>query len=493
MQQPGLPVTSIAEALQSALRHHNSGNLAEAERLYREILKQEPHHAESLHLLGVIAFQAGRADAAQELIQQAIALNPSAPEFHSNLGNVLKAVGSPEEAMACYRRALALRPDFPDAYYNIGNAHLNEERFDEAIACFQESLRLRPNYAPACVNLGNAFRSLGRIAEAIDSYDRVPRDAADFAESRWNRAIAILLSGDLARGWEEYECRWNLERAKSLRRNFKEPVWDGSPIDGRTILIHAEQGYGDTIQFIRYAPLVATQGARVVVECQAHLVTLISKMRGIERVVAAGDPLPAFDFHVPLLSLPRIFGTTLENVPAPTSYLHSDPALAHRWTVRLRGETTRLKVGLVWAGGTSDPKRDCSLAMLGELAGTPDTVFVSLQKGTAAAQAVSPPAGMSLIDANQWLNDFADTAAAISQLDLIVSVDTSVLHLAGALGRPAWGLLRFAPDWRWLLGRTDNPWYPSVRLFRQELPGSWQAPISAIAMELVKWREQMRK
>ena len=482
-------MADIAEALRTALQYHSIGNLADAERIYRQILALDPRHADSLHLLGVIAFHAGRPDAARELIQRAIAVNPSAPEYHSNLGNILEASGSLEEAIASYRRALVLRPGYADAQFNLGNAYSKGDLLEQAVACYQASLRLRPDYPPAWLNMGNALRSLGRIPEALECYRRVPNDAVDVAEARWNRAIALLLSGDYASGWGEYECRWTLERTKPRLRKFLHPAWDGSNIPGRTILLHAEQGFGDTIQFIRYAPLVAARGARVIVECQPELVKLIGDMNGIERVVPAGETLADFDLHLPLLSLPRIFRTTLDTVPAAMPYLRADPTLASRWTKKLSlGRKKRFKVGLVWAGGTSDPKRDCSLAMLGALVTAPDTVFVSLQKGDAAGQAVHPPAKMALLDLGPALNDFADTAALISQLDLVISVDTAVAHLAGALGKPVWTLLRFAPDWRWLLGRDNSVWYPAMRLYRQHAPGDWSQALARLAQDFAALR-----
>ena len=480
----------IAEAFSTALRLHNSGDLANAERIYREILSVDPNHADSIHLLGVIAFHAGRPDVARQLIQHAVALNPAAPEYYSNLGNVLKEAGTLEEAIGCYQRAISLRPEFADAHYNLGNAFLQGDRLEEAVAAYRESIRIRPDFLPVCVNIGNALRSLGRVREAIGFYDKVHEGAADFAEARWNRAIALLLSGELAEGWDAYECRWNLERAKPRLRNFTQPAWDGSNAAGRRILLHAEQGFGDTIQFIRYAPMVAALGARVIVECQPELTKVASRIDGMVQVVPAGDALPEFDAHLPLLALPRIFRTTLKSVPSQVPYLSADPALARQWTSRLPRRKGVLKVGLVWAGGTSDPKRDCSLAQLAALAdAAPGAAFVSLQKGGAAAQAASPPAHMTLLDVGGRLSEFADTAAVISKLDLVISIDTSVLHLAGALGKPAWALLRYAPDWRWLLGRADSPWYPTMRLFRQTVPGAWQEPIGEMARALAQLRK----
>jgi Flp pilus assembly protein TadD len=471
-----------ANALQLGLRHHNAGNLAEAERIYRQILTVDPRHADSLHLLGVIAFHAGRADASRELIQKAIAINPAVPEYHSNLGNVLKAFGDVENAIASYRQALALRPEFADAQYNLGNAFLNDERLEEALTHYREALRIRPDYAPAWVNIGNTLRSLGRIGEALEFYDKIQAGAPDFAEARWNRAIALLLSGNYAAGWEAYECRWDLLRARPRLRSFVQPQWDGSDLAGRTILLHAEQGAGDTIQFVRYAPLVSRLGARVLVECQPSLVDLVAGMQGVDKVVAAGDSLPQFDVHLPLLSTPRVFRTSRDNVPATVPYLQ--PVRGRKWTGKLSRSKNVMKVGLVWAGGTSDTRRDCGLAAFGALSGVANVQFVSLQVGDAVAQLAGKPAAMTLIDASTGIADFADTAALIDKLDLVISVDTSVAHLAGALAKPVWTLLRFAPDWRWLLGTKKSAWYPTMRLYRQHAPGDWSRVIADVAQDL---------
>jgi tetratricopeptide (TPR) repeat protein len=482
-------VPSIGEALQAALAHHQAGNLAEAERLYRQILVLDPRHADALHLLGVIAFHAGRADAGRALIGQAIAINPQVPEYHNNLGNILKESGSPEEAFACYRRALALRPAFVDAHFNLGNAYGKEERFEEAIESYRAALGLQQDHFGTWHNLGNTLRSLGRTDEALDCYRRVPPSSPVFAEARWNQAITRLLAGDLARGWEDYESRWDLERAKPRRRSFTQPAWEGGPARGRRILLHAEQGLGDTIQFIRYAALVKARGLKVLLECPAPLQSLLARAPGVAQAVASGEPLPEFDLHLPLLSPPRLFGTTLQSIPAPRAYLSPDPSLARKWKAKLGAAGKTLRVGLVWAGGTSDRKRDCGLAALAPLAAARNATFYSLQVGEAAAQAASPPAGMKLVDLSVELKNFSDTAALVGQLDLVVTTDTAAAHLAAALGKPTWILLRYAPDWRWLLGRDDSPWYPSARLFRQRKPGEWAEPIDRAAVALRAFRK----
>jgi hypothetical protein len=294
-----------------------------------------------------------------------------------------------------------------------------------------------------------------------------------------------LLAGNFERGWREYEWRWKLKDHRG--HIFSSAAWDGSDVSGRTVLLHAEQGFGDAIQFIRYAPLVAGRGARVVVQCPEELASLIGRVEGVEKVVADGGQLPDFDLQCPLLSLPRVFGTTLENIPVEIPYCTADALLSRKWKDRLQHEDSRFKIGLVWAGRTKAKRergRTCSLALFSALAGFDGVIFYSLQKGEGAEQAKNPPENMELIDYTEEIHDFSDTAAFIGNLDLVISIDTAVSHLAGALGKPVWTLLPFAPDWRWMLNRDDSPWYPTMRLFRQPSPGDWEAVIKDIAGEL---------
>jgi len=297
----------------------------------------------------------------------------------------------------------------------------------------------------------------------------------------------LLVRGDFLQGWEEYEWRWKTKDAAFPERNFAQPQWDGSPLEGRTLLLHAEQGLGDAIQFIRYLPLVAQNGGNIVLECQPELQRLFQRMAPDLPVLAMGQALPAFDVHCPLMSLSRVFSTDLGNIPQTVPYLHADAAEAALWGERLAGLGSSLKVALVWAGNPTnknDRKRSLKLASLAPLAEVPGVRFISLQKGDATAEARTLPAGVALIDVAEDLKDFADTAALLANLDLVISVDTAVVHLAGAMGRPVWTLLPFAPDWRWLLGRADSPWYPTMRLFRQPAIGDWDAVIAEVREQL---------
>lgn len=348
-------------------------------------------------------------------------------------------------------------------------------------AAYRRALALQPQHVGALTNLGRAFQKQAQPQEAIVCFERALALKPDLPEAHWGLATQRLLLGDFARGWEEYEHRWALPENQGLRREFAAPRWDGDDIAGRTILLHVEQGIGDTLQFVRYAPLLARRGARVIVLCQPPLKRLLMEMDDIS-VVADGEPLPGFDLHLPLMSLPRLFGTTLATIPADVPYLRTDPVDVRAWNGRLGGKD-QFKIGLVWAGNRrhlNDRNRSCTLEALAPLAAVPGIRLYNLQKGEAATEIRNAPTNMDFVDLNGELVDFADTAAVITCLDLVITVDTAVAHLAGALARPAWLLLPFAPDWRWMLAREDSPWYPSLRLFRQNQAGDWGGVLTAV-------------
>ena len=382
-------------------------------------------------------------------LRRALALKPDYAEAHNNLGGALSAQGNLDEAVACYRRALALKPDYAEAHNNLGGALSDLAKFDEALACYRRALRLKP----------------------------------DYAEAHWNQALLTLLTGDFERGWAEYEWRWKTKQLHFERRTFSQPRWDGQPLAGRTILLHAEQGLGDTIQFVRYVSLVKVRGGRVVVECQPPLLPLLADCPGIDQVVARGNPLPAFDVQAPLLSLPGILGTTLDSIPDRVPYLRADPELAQAWRKRLEA-LDGFKVGIVWQGNPpfkGDRQRSIPLRQYEALARVEGVQLVSLQKGAGADQLGKLAASFPVLDLGEQLETFSDTAAVLKNLDLLISSCTSVPHLAGALGVPVWLALPFVPDWRWLLEREDSPWYPHHRLFRQSRPGDWSEVFERIA------------
>jgi tetratricopeptide (TPR) repeat protein len=508
---------SLDELFAAALQHHQAGRLAEAERQYRRVLATSPRHADSLHMLGMVEHQKGRFAPAITLITQAIALNPAAAPYHFNLGRACEDAGRLEEAADAYRRAVALWSDNPDAHANLGNVLQALGQLDEAAGCFRAAIALEPGFAEAHTNLGNALRDLGQLDEALASGRRAVELAPGFAEAHSNLgatcarlghqeeamtcyrralelqpglaeahnnlAMALLARGEMAAGWEEYEWRWQTRRMAPGRRAFTQNQWQGEPAPGQVVLLHAEQGLGDTLQFCRYARLVAARGLRVVLEVQKPLVPLLSGLKGVEAVVARGDALPRFDLHAPLLSLPRLFGTREGTIPGETPYLHADAAVAAQWRQRLEAAAGPGKlVGLAWAGSpelAADRQRSMAPELLAPLFAVPGVKFVSLQKSGPAA-----PADFPMLDFMSGMDDFADTAALVANLDLVISVDTAIAHLAAALGKPVWLMNRFDPCWRWLAGRRDSPWYPNLRLYNQSQPDGWAPVVSAIAQDL---------
>jgi tetratricopeptide (TPR) repeat protein len=361
-------------------------------------------------------------------------------------------------------------------------------RLEESLAVFEQAIALRPSYADVHYNRGNVLAELRRYDEAIAAYRQCLQLAPQHAEAHANLAGPLLLTGDFAQGWREYEWRWRVRDFTSPPRNFAQPRWDGSELAGRRILIHAEQGIGDMFQFLRYLPLVAARGGRVILECRPETKRLAAANADGWEVLASGETLPAFDVHCPLLSLPLAFGTRLETIPAKVPYMRVDPALAEKWRQRLAGVSRRRKVGLAWAGNPvfkfDHLRSPRELAVLAPLGAAADVEFVSLQKGKAASQAAAPPPGMRILDWTNELNDFAETAALIAGLDVVVSSDTALAHLAGAMGKQVYVMLPAAPDWRWLLTGDSSPWYPTARLFRQSAAGRWDDVAAGIAAAL---------
>lgn len=614
------PMT-IPQALEHAVRLHKSGNLREAEAIYRQILAGHPDQPDAQHLLGVMALNGGQPQVAIDLINRAIAVQPAVADYHANLalaltkvdrlaqaiaaaqkavalrpqsaqwqfnlaslfrranrldeaitayraalslqpglaeawnnlGNALAAKGQPEEAMSAYRKAIAIRPDYVEAhnnlaalltgqgrldeaisvvrhaialrgdaqgYYNLANALTFKGQFADAIDSYRQALALRPDYAEAWNhlsialrrhgkleegaaaarkaidlnpqffaarnNLANALKELGRFQEAAATYRQAIAIQPESPHAHFNLGATLLLLGDIETGWAEYEWRWRAPDYYRSTRAGERPRWDGSPLAGRRILLLAEQGFGDVIQFVRYAPLVVERGGTVIVECQPELKRLLTRAPGVGQIVTLRDRLTDYDLHCPLMSLPLALRVTVQTIPATVPYLSADPALAEQWQARLAG-TNELKVGLVWAGNPghiNDRTRSLPLSAFAALSQVPAVRFFSLQKGAAGKQAADPPANLNLTDWTSDIDDFADTAALITNLDLVIAADTAVAHLAGAMGKPTWVLLPTVPDFRWLLGRSDSPWYPTMRLFRQESYGNWAPTIARIVQAL---------
>lgn len=499
------------------------GKLDEAIADHQRAVTLDPNQAQAYYNLGVALKEKGDLDAAIAAYQRAIALKPDYAKAHGNLGNALREKDRIDEAIAACRQAIALKPDFAEAYSNLGAALRDAERYDEAIAACRQALALRPQFPESCANLGNALRDtgaeddavaayrqaiafkpdfaeaytnlgtvlkdMGRLDEAADAARRAVALQPDSPEAHYSLAFVLLMRGDFAEGWVEHEWRWLFKDFPAHRWSSSKPQWDGSDLAGRTILLYCEQGYGDILQFIRYAPLVSERGGRVIAVCPAELHRLFRCLPGVSQWIAFDEPLPAFDVQCPLMSLPLAFGTTPATIPAAVPYLHADAGDVDRWRARLAGEPAGLKVGLVWAGRPThknDRNRSLSLSLFEPLARVPGVSFYSLQKGPASSQAKQPPRGMRLIDWMDELNDFADTAALVANLDLVIAVDTSVAHLSAALGKPVWLLAPHVTDWRWPPGRDDNAWYPTLRVFRQPATNQWRAAIDRMAERLAQ-------
>lgn len=463
------------------------GRLDEAIASYRKALTLRPEAVEVLdNLAGALRAQ-GELDAAEACYERAITLRPDWIESHIGLGVVQREQGRFEDAVARYEHVLALAPDQPETRINLGVALVDLGRSQEAVGQYERALALQPNRAETHNNLGVALERQGRHTEALACYGRALELRPDYAEAHFNRAHALLITGELKEGWEEYEWRFAVAR---YDRNFGRPLWSGEPLAGLTILLHSEQGFGDTLQFLRYVPLVAKLGGRVILEVPESLVRVARSVEGASAVSAAGEALPAFDCHCPLLSLPRVFGTDLATIPNRVPYLRPPARALAAWAERI-GDAPGLRVGLVWAGTTIGPLDLRLLEPFWQVAGVS---WFSLQVNR-EADGLPLPAGVKFVELSPWLADFAETAAAVCQLDLVVSVDTAVAHLAGALARPAWVMLPAAPDWRWLLGRQDSPWYPTMRLFRQPSVDDWSAVAREIAdalAQVARWREAPR-
>lgn len=450
-----------------------------------DILKSGPG-AEAYYNLGVLLQDHGGFDEAISNYMKAIQIKPNFVEAYYNLGVASQHLGQPDKAINCYQEVIRLNPDHSAAYLNLGIALKETEQLDEAIKAFQMALQLKQDYDIAYYNLGNVYVSKGQFNEAKQLYQKTIELNPNYAEAHLNIAQLNLLFGNLRDGWKGFEWGWQIEGVMT-HRNFVQPSWDGSDVSGRTILLYSDQGFGDTIHFIRYAPLVIQRGAKVVIECPAELMPLIQTIEEIHQVVVQGSQLPDFDLHCHILKLPEIFETTLETIPSKIPYIFPDPSKVKKWHDTIQTDGTSLKVGLVWSGDPNfkrDQTRSCTLELFSRIGYFHEITFYNLQKGAAAQQVKNPPEGMKLVDYMDEINDFSDTAALIENLDLVISVDTAIAHLTGALGKPVWTLLPFVPDWRWMLNREDSPWYPTMRLFRQASTGDWESVIDHVKESL---------
>jgi Flp pilus assembly protein TadD len=515
------PVDSIAVLFQQATAYYNAGQFVEAELLLHRGLATAPGHSDSLHLLGIIAHQRGNQDLAAELIAQAIKLRSSVPFYHGSLGIVLRAQGQLESAAKCFRKAVQLKPDYVDMRCGLADTLCALGQNDEAVQQYRKVLLQRPDDSGVLENLAIALNNLGRLEEASSAFEHAARlrpDRAELAywsgavrmslghrteaEALFRRAIAmqpdyptahmslaaeLLVTERFAEGWQELEWRWR--QPSQPAPSFAQPRWTGGDLAGRILLLYAEQGFGDTLQFCRYASLFE-KDASVVLRVPRPLIRLLGSLPGNRQLVAEDEELPPFDVQCPLLSLPAAFHTALDTIPAQIPYLRAPATAAAHWRDRLSG-LPRPWIGLVWSGNPQfpqDAERSLSFGRMKPLLRIPGVTFISLQKGHTGIKP-HDATGRLLHDWTDELADFADTAGLIEALDLVISADTAVAHLTGALGRPVWLMNRFNPDWRWLLNRDDSPWYPTLRQFRQKRPYDWDSVIRDVtaALPTLQW------
>ncbi len=479
--------TAIGGDPDNAMGYNNLGNALRikghfegAVQCFKKALQLNPDSADFYKNMGNALRDKGEMAEAMASFREALRLRDGDAEIHYNIANLYKETGRAEAAAASYREALRIDPLFLDACYNLGNVLRESGRYDEAIGTYRRALGIDPDYFEAYNNMGVAFKEKGDTANSIGCYQKALEINPTIPEAQWNLSLVYLLAGEFSEGWKRYEWRWEKADYRLYLRHFSQPLWDGSDIAGKTILLHAEQGYGDAIQFVRYVPLVAKTGAKVIVEVPGGLVTLCETVDGAARVIRRGDDLPVFDCHCPLLTLPMVFQTQLSSIPDRIPYLAADKVGEATWHERLVADGGGFRVGLVWSGNPehkNDRNRSIPMEKLVPLLDTDRVLFYSLQKGKAAEVLNGGTYGRRIIDYTEDLNDFADTAALLANLDLVISVDTAVAHLAGAMGRSVWLMLPHAPDWRWLLKRDDSPWYPTMRLFRQPAPGDWEKVI----------------
>lgn len=469
---------SFQQTLKLAFAAHNEGRHAEAEACCRILLQINPADAQLLFLLGMVLHKTNRAAEAAGWLQRAAELQPGDARIFSGLGCAWRGLGNWADAAKSFARATELEPQNGDHFYHLGIASHHLDDLERALAAFEKAVELNPRDAPSWNNLGKVYKQFNRLDESIAAFNRALEISPAYELARHGRAISLLTAGQLDQGFREYETRWS----KIKPRLFPEPRWHGEAIVGKTLFLHAEQGFGDAIHFARFVRLARERVGRVILECRPELKSLFSFSKLADEIIAYGDPVPAFDVFTSIISLPGLLGIHEKNLPGGTPYLKSPPAEnlppARSGTVR---------VGFVWAGSAThsdDASRSVPLATFAPILQTPGVTFYSLQIPLPERDQPLLRTLPNVLDLSPDLKDFLATAAFVSQLDLVIAVDTGVVHLAGALAKPVWTLTQFDADWRWFLGRSDTPWYPTMRLFRQAQRGQWSPVIARVAAAL---------
>ncbi|MCG8529213.1 MAG: tetratricopeptide repeat-containing glycosyltransferase family protein [Desulfovibrionales bacterium] len=489
---------AIVDLLKQGLAFHQKGNHTQAEAIYNEVLNRVPEQPDAIHFLGVLATNRHDFTTAGEYLNRAIELSPENPACYNNLGNLYQQFQDFESSIPLYEKTLELDPNHYMAMNNLGVAHIRMGDYKRALGLCQRALEISPEYSGGWNNLGECYTKLGEHGKGEACYKKALSFEPDMVDANWNMALSLLIRGDLLAGFEAYQWRWKRPDtpAMGVAPGLK---WNGANFYGKSILIHEEQGAGDTLQFIRYLPLLKAAGARVILEISPGLTRLFTGMEGVDKLwvrntKASTRDIDRFDCYSPILDLPFHFKTTLDTIPGPTPYIFPDEELKASWGRRLV-DSSGIRIGVVWAGNPNhrnDANRSCPLSLFRDIAQMDGIHLYGLQKEKYDRWTDVDSKDVLTQDIGADLYDFADTAAVIAHMDLIISVDTSVAHLAGAMGKPTWVLLPFAPDWRWMLDRTDSPWYPSMELFRQSDFGNWEHPFQQIKKALLKkeWPEK---
>ncbi|WP_321494917.1 tetratricopeptide repeat-containing glycosyltransferase family protein [uncultured Desulfobacter sp.] len=490
---------SVDTLLRTGIASHASGRLKEAEQFYRQVLAQVPDHPDANNFMGVLAYNVGKNDLAIAYIRKAIERMPLNSGCFNNMGNVFQQQEKYRESVKWYEMSVRIKPANKMAHNNIAVAYLNLGILDKALASVKAAIDIDPEYAEAHSNHGEILRAMGDNDGALVAINKAISLSADMVSANWNRALIWLSQGNFQDGWPAYEWRWRRPTTRS--RVFAHgTAWQGQDVKGKVLFVYEEQGLGDTLQFIRYLPKLQALGARVVFETGTSLIRLVADNRLYDRLLVAlksvdTRPVDRFDFHVPLLSLPHLLKTKIDTIPDTIPYLKADPALCRVWKNRISGDNS-FKIGLVWAGRPdhkNDVNRSIHLSLFETLGKIEGASFYSLQKEK--HEKWTNMEGLTLFekDLGPEISDFADTAAIIENMDLVISVDTSVVHLAGALGKPVWTLLPFSADFRWLLEREDSPWYPTMRLFRQTCAGEWMPVMQRVQQALAEKMIKLKK
>jgi tetratricopeptide (TPR) repeat protein len=467
---------TISFLTSEAFKYHQEGNLKEAKNIYEQILKHKPNHFDALQLLGILYGQINKKDKAIKLLELALQIKPDDAATLNNYGVILTEVNRTNDSYEVLDKATNIKPDYAEAYSNKGNTLKLLEKYDDAVKAYSKAIQLKPNYAEAYNNRGVIYKELSQMNLALKDLKKAISLKPDYPEANSTMGVTLLLTGNFSKGWEQYEWRWKDLSDPSVIRSFKQPLWDGKKsLKDKSILLYSEQGLGDTIQFSRYILLIKALGAKVILETHKELLNIVGSIDSNITVILMGQTLPHFDFQCPLLSLPLKFGTGLKNIPSPNRYIWADKRIVPKWKKKI-GSQKKPLIGLAWEGNPlhkNDYNRSILLAEL--IPHLPKKYeYIGLQKDIRESNLKTLKRSSmidNLIDNNVSMDD---TAAIIENLDIVISVDTSVAHLSASMGKPTWILLPFVPDWRWLLNRNDSPWYKSVKLFRQEKRGNWE-------------------